>query len=103
MKLSLELKDAYVQGRITVYQIADQLGCSPSSAYNALVKDGIDTSKYRHRLSKRNKEIVEAYKKYPNIIVVGKKFRISKQRVHQILENLAPEILNRRPRKEKQC
>jgi IS30 family transposase len=90
---------AYQEEKMTVYDIARVLGRSPSAVYNALKEENIDTSRFKHRFKERNAAIVEAYRKNPNIINVGHDFGITKQRVHQILEKEAPEILRRRPRK----
>jgi len=98
ISIPVEIKEAYKRGEITVYQVASQIQHSPSGVYNALRRDKIDTGKFRKRFNVRNQQIVEAYRKDSNIIRVGKEFHLTKQRVHQILEKLAPEILNRRPR-----
>ena len=99
-KLPKQYVEAYQAERMTVYDIAQALGRSPSDVYNALRDEHVDTSRFKHRFRERNASIVAAYRKNPNIIIVGRDFGITKQRVHQILEKEAPEILRRRPRKK---
>ncbi len=86
-KIPQELVTAYVEQRMTVYEIADHLGKAVSTVYNALVTESVDTSRHRHRMKTRNEQIVEAHDELQNMELVGQRFGITRERVRQILKD----------------
>ena len=79
---------AYQRREMTVYDISELIGKSPSTVYNALFLGGVDTGTHRKRLENRNKKVVDAYQANKGTLEeIGKMFGgISKQRVKQIID-----------------
>ncbi len=80
-----EFVTAYVERRMTVYEIAEKVGRAVSTVYNALLAQSVDTSHHRNRMKSRNEQIVEAHDELQNAELVGEAFGISRERVRQIL------------------
>lgn len=99
-KIPAEFIAAYKQHEMTIYDISERIGKSPSTVYHALAEDGVDTGAHRRRKKHRNEELVGAYQTGNGTLEeVGSLFGISKERVRQIIEREAPEVLRRRSTK----
>lgn len=96
--IPLELVKAYKARQITIYEIGEKIGRSPSTVFHALQDQGVDTTRHRNRLEERNRQVVAAYRQHRNLETVRKAFGLTKQRVYQIVERSDPSLLPRRKR-----
>jgi len=83
-KIPPEFVAAYCRKEMTIYDISEEIDKSPSTVYNALVNEGVDTTSHRRRKQDRNERVVAA-RKNETLERVGAKFGITKERVRQIV------------------
>lgn len=78
--------DAYKRKEMTLGEIAAQMGKAPSTVYKALQRAGVDTSAHRKRKADRNVELIEAVKKLKNLELVAGQYKLTRERVRQIVQ-----------------
>ena len=96
-RIPSEYVDAYKRHEITIYDISELVGKSPSTVYHALQDENVDTTSHRKRKEERNKKLIGAYASGERTLEeVGGQFGITKQRAQQIIDREAPATLRRK-------